>query len=116
VASECPAPGRQGFVKLYDCLFMTLGHTMALSNPPAPLVKGSKLTRFVFLQPPSLLLKGGERLMTQQIEGKKLLALWCTGIAEEEIPLLTRLGDGEFARRLEKHSLVFDPTRPLLRS
>jgi hypothetical protein len=105
----------RSFVKLYGCLYMAQGHTMSLSNPVAPLAKGSKLTRFVFLQPPSMLLDQADRLLKLRIEDNPLLPLWCAGIAEEEIPLLTRWGQEEFARRLERQALVFDPMRPLLR-
>ena len=104
----------ESFVRLYGSRFMSVGETMSLSNPVAPVAAGSQLTRFAFLVPPKPIRDAAASLMSFVLDGTPMLPLWCTPVGEAELPIIDRLGHPAFGDRLEAASLAVDLCRPLL--
>ena len=90
----------QTIISSLDRRYMAFDSTLALSNPPAPLTEGSKLTRVVFLVPPEALIDAGEKLMPFEIEGDGLMVLWCNGITEGEFAAKNSMSSDLFAELL----------------
>jgi hypothetical protein len=90
--------------------WLAISHTLAMQNPPAPIITGSSLTTAFFLPP---IFEPKEFVDNFKLGNEKVNLLWLTFLSNKETEYKLNKGYGELVEKFNKDNFpqVFNPLR-----